>query len=128
MISMEDIAARAGVSRSTVSLVLNRRQAAARISDATSRRVLTAAADLGYQPNEMARAIATGKNHVLGFLSFHPDVEFVAAMMSGVLEEADAHGYIVKVMRLADEATNRRVIQRCVESRLAGVVSVYLPE
>lgn len=128
MISMDDIAEKAGVSRSTVSLVLNRRQASVRISEATSRRILSAAADLGYRPNEMARAVATGKNHVIGFLTFHPAVEFVAAMLAGALEEADTQGYLVKVMRLgSDQDANHRIIQRCVESRLAGVVAIYLP-
>jgi len=128
MISMSDIAEKAGVSRSTVSLVLNRRHEALRISEATSQRVLEAAAALGYRPNEMARAVATGKNHVLGFLAAEPSAEYIAAMLTGAIEEAQTQDYLVKVMRLGDDENDRRVVQRCIESRLAGVVCVYLQD
>lgn len=61
MVKMTDIAARAGVSQATVSLVLNNRTDGVRISDATRQRVIAAARELGYQRNEVARAMVTGR-------------------------------------------------------------------
>jgi len=59
------IAEEAGVSQSTVSLVL----AGHRLnSDATSRRVLEAAERLGYRPNLLVRGIQTGKTGTIGVL------------------------------------------------------------
>ena len=48
-----DVARRAGVSRTAVSLVLNGR-AAGNISEENQQRILAAAAELGYQPNSAA--------------------------------------------------------------------------
>jgi DNA-binding LacI/PurR family transcriptional regulator len=63
----EDVAARAGVSRTTVSFVLNDRPGAS-ISEATRQRVLVAAAELGYQPHASARGLAAGRTHTLGLV------------------------------------------------------------
>ena len=62
-----DVAARAGVSRTTVSFVLNDRPGA-NISATTRERVLEAAAELGYHPHASARGLAGGKSHILGFV------------------------------------------------------------
>lgn len=62
-----DVAARAGVSRTTVSFVLNDRPGAS-ISSTTRRRVLDAAAELGYHPHASARGLAGGKSHMIGLV------------------------------------------------------------
>jgi DNA-binding LacI/PurR family transcriptional regulator len=62
-----DVAARAGVSRTTVSFVLNDRPGA-NISVTTRERVLKAAAELGYHPHASARGLAGGKSQILGFV------------------------------------------------------------
>ena len=54
-----DVAARAGVSRTTVSFVLNRR-ADVKIPAETRQRVVDAAEELGYSPNASARWPAVG--------------------------------------------------------------------
>ena len=63
----QDVAARAGVSRTTVSFVLNDRPGAS-ISPSTRARVLAAAAELGYQPHAAARGLAVGRTHTLGLV------------------------------------------------------------
>jgi LacI family transcriptional regulator len=62
-----DVAARAGVSRTTVSFVLNGR-ADAKIPDATRERVLAAAAELGYVPHASARQLAGGRSHTIALV------------------------------------------------------------
>ena len=59
-----DVATRAGVSRTTVSFVLNGR-ADAKIPEATRQRVLDAAAELGYVPHASARQLAGGRSRTL---------------------------------------------------------------
>jgi LacI family transcriptional regulator len=59
-----DVAARAGVSRTTVSLVLNDR-AGATIPLDTRRRVRDAATELGYHPHGPARQLAGGRSHII---------------------------------------------------------------
>lgn len=61
-----DVAALAGVSRTTVSFVLNGRDTS--ISPATRARVLQAARQLGYHPHAPARQLAGGRSHTLGLV------------------------------------------------------------
>ena len=61
MITMRDIAVHTGVSRSTVSFVLNDKHSEMGVNEITRRRVLKAAKELGYRRNGLARAIATGE-------------------------------------------------------------------
>lgn len=72
-----DVARLAGVSRTTVSFVLNRR-AEARISPETRRRVMEAARELGYHANAPARQLAAGASRTLG-LVLRQSPEHVAA-------------------------------------------------
>ena len=62
-----DVAAVAGVSRTTVSFVLNER-ADVHIPETTRRRVIEAAAQLDYHPNSVARQLAGGASRALGLV------------------------------------------------------------
>ena len=62
-----DVAARAGVSRTTVSFVLNARTDAG-IPPGTWRRIEEAARELGYHPHGAARALAGGTSHTIGLV------------------------------------------------------------
>jgi DNA-binding LacI/PurR family transcriptional regulator len=122
IITMADIAREAGVSRATASYVLNDRATAVRISAETRRRVLEAARSLGYRRNELARAVVTGQNRVLGVLARMPGPEPKARILEGALEEAGSYGYFIKLLHHPHGEDIDEVARRCVEQRLAGVV------
>ncbi len=128
MITISDIASRAGVSRTTVSYVLNGRESGVRISEETRRRVQEAASAMGYRRNSLAHAVTTGKNPVLGFLACAPEGELVARLLAGALDEAEEASYFIKVLRLRHNTVNAEVIERCAELRLAGVIVLYLDQ
>ncbi len=67
VVTMQDVARRAGVALSTVSAALT---GARPVSVATRARVQAAAADLGYRPNALARGLASRRSHVLALT--HP--------------------------------------------------------
>ena len=69
MATISKVAERAGVSRTTVSHVLNH---ADRVSEALRTRVLQAVAELGYVPNPHARSLRTGKTNMVAILI--PDI------------------------------------------------------
>jgi LacI family transcriptional regulator len=64
--TINDVAARAGVSKRTVSRVMNEQP---NITADTRDRVLKAIERLGYRPNPAARRLASGKSHLIGL--FH---------------------------------------------------------
>ena len=64
-VNQKRIAEQAGVSQSTVSLVLSGRRVS---SDETSQRVLKAAERLRYRPNLLVRGIQTGKTRMIGVM------------------------------------------------------------
>ena len=69
-VSALDVARRAGVSRTTVSFVLNN-TIGKHISEKTRQNVLRAAQELSYRPDEMARKLAITKHHAVGLFISH---------------------------------------------------------
>lgn len=67
-ISISDVARSCGLSKTTVSKVMNRTQEELDIPDSTRQRVLDACRKLGYQPSWRARAFARGKTHTVGLI------------------------------------------------------------
>jgi DNA-binding LacI/PurR family transcriptional regulator len=63
--TLEEVAARAGVSRATASRVL---RGASNVSDQARTAVLTAAEDIAYAPNRAARSLVTGRSDSVAFL------------------------------------------------------------
>lgn len=119
---MSDIAQRAGVSRPTVSIVLNDRHETVGIAAETRERVLLAARELGYRRNALARAVKTGRSFTLGFLAGDADLEYSSRAFSGILDEADEKNYTVKRFRLYDRPEDQAIIERCSEHRLDGII------
>lgn len=66
--STYDVARLAGVSRTTVSFVVNDRPNA-NIPDETRERVWAAVAELNWRPNAIARGLSSQRSHTIGFLS-----------------------------------------------------------
>jgi LacI family transcriptional regulator len=96
-----DVAALAGVSRATVSFVLNDRPDM-KIRPATRRRVIEAAARLGYHPHAPARQLAAGSSLTLGLvLRQSPDQvagdALLAETLRGLATAARSAGYRVLV-------------------------------
>lgn len=127
MITMRDISIRAGVSRSTVSFVLNGKHSIMGVNEETRQRVLQTAEELGYRRNELARAVVTGKNRVFGFVirSEMMESEVAARILGGVMDEAEASHFSVQMIRLSGE-NDEEIIRRCVELRPTGVLGIFV--
>ena len=111
-----DVARRAGVSQSTVSLVLSGK-ARGRISARTEEAVRAAAAELGYRPNVAARALRTGVARSVALVV--PDITnpFFGRVLRGAQRAAQAAGYTVV---LVDIGNNRAWEAASVQALLAG--------
>lgn len=89
--TIKDIAARAGVSKTTVSFALNNPE---RISRETCSRILAIVDELGYVPNPVARMLTTKRLGALGLLLPQPIFEvmnnpYLCDVISGLGEECD---------------------------------------
>jgi LacI family transcriptional regulator len=122
MVTMNDVAAQAGVSQATVSYVLNDRNNGISIRAETRQRILETAAKMGYRRNDLARAMVTGKNYMLGFLTRNPSAEESLRVMVGAQEEANQNGYLIKLLPIPKDVDYRVCIERSIEQRLAGML------
>ena len=123
MITLQTIADRAGVSRAAVSLILNNRHTAVRISEATRCRVLAEARRQGYQRNEIARSMITGATQMIGFVPLYATEEYIFRIIVGAMEAADAAGYLIKLLPSADSPqAPGQIAEACIRNRLAGVI------
>jgi LacI family transcriptional regulator len=118
-ITIDVVAAEAGVSASTVSHVLNGRAATARISQATSERVRNAARRLGYTPNHAARSLRRQRTGIIAVLAWRLSSPFFADIATGVRNVAQQHGCQVGVIDAG--ATDREVEIRALASLRTGI-------
>lgn len=121
-VTIHDVAKAAGVSTSTVSLVLNGKLD--RMRPDTSERVLKAVADLGYSTNEMARALKTGYVPTIGLVVPTVANPFWGEFARCVEHAAEGKNY--QVLLCNSEGAPERE-RRYVESMLArGIRGVIL--
>ena len=96
-VSSRDVAREAGVSQSTVSLVVSGRTDT-RISEETRQRVLSAAQRLNYIRNSAARALVTGRTHRIGIVPTHPRSfldhgSYYGLLLDGMMEGVLRYNY-----------------------------------
>ncbi|MFF4606196.1 LacI family DNA-binding transcriptional regulator [Streptomyces sp. NPDC001339] len=89
MANIKDVAERAGVSVATVSRVLNGRSPVAE----TRERVLAAVRELGYRPNNVARALRTARTGALGLIISDLTNPFFTELADAVEDAARGLGY-----------------------------------
>src|SRR4029079_19687235 len=95
MASLADISRRAGTSVATASRVLN--GSTHPVSEATRARVMEAAADLGYQPSALARALVTRSSRIIGVIVNDIVDPYFAEIARGVAEVGADLGYLTMV-------------------------------
>lgn len=91
---ISDVAAAAGVSVTTVSLVMN--DVESRISEETRRRVREAARAVGYAPSSVARGLRTQQTRTVGLISDQiATTPFAGRMLAGAQDAARENGHLV---------------------------------
>ena len=123
--SIEDVAKRAGVSISTVSRVLNRRNL---VNPTTCKRVQQAIKDLGYRPNVFARGLMLRKSNIIGFVL--PDLhgEFYSEIIRGATQKAREMGYHLIISAVTAEDDGQDVLGMVGSQGLVDGVVVMVSE
>src|SRR5262249_2095116 len=89
-VTIDEVAARAGVSISTVSRVLNR---SVNVTEEATTRVLAVVAELGYVPQTAARHLAQGRTSTLGLLLPDIGTDFFSPLLRSINTAAAEAGY-----------------------------------
>lgn len=115
---LEDVAAAAGVSTASVSLVL---RDAPGPSAATRERVLAVARDLGYRPDRAASALARRRTHLLGVV-LDVTSPFHAELVADLHETGDHLGYDILLSTVTPARSEQRATETLVDSRCEALV------
>jgi LacI family transcriptional regulator len=122
--TLSDVAARATVSVTTASYVLNGRWEEMRISEEAVDRVRAAAADLKYRPNRSARNLRTASTATIGVISDQvASGSFANQMLTGVAAEARRHKHLVVIGESeGDPATEALLVEELLDRQVDGIV------
>ncbi|GAA0547618.1 substrate-binding domain-containing protein [Chitinophaga japonensis] len=126
--SLKDVAKKAGVAPSTVSLVLNGKARQRRISDALAARIESVAREVGYQPHPVAVNLRTGQSKTLGLIVESISGSFFASLARTIEAEADSYGY--KVLYCSTENNpqkGKELIQMMLKQQVDGYLVTPAP-
>jgi LacI family transcriptional regulator len=122
--TQKDVADKAGVSRSTVSYVLNdQKELKIPISDETRQRVMDAVAELGYEPDARAQSLRRGSSKTVGVILPVIQNPFFWQTLSGVsnaLQDAGYGLYLSHPPQHPQEETN--TINNLIRQRVDGLI------
>lgn len=123
MASLKTIAEQSGVSKTTVSFVLNGRGDEKNISTETQRRIQDTAKRLNYQPNQLARSLSMGRSYTIGFVV--PDISnpFFGKIARLVEQYANEKAYSVMIASTDEEPSREKKILESFQNRqIDGVI------
>ncbi len=119
-----DVAARSGVSKSTVSNVIRGAHA---VSPEVRDRVLAAVAELGYRPNGIARQLVQRRTSTLGVLVGDLGNPFYGELVKLLERHAHAQGFTTMVCNTDGSAEREAArVEAFLELRVAGLVLLQL--
>jgi len=115
------VAQRAGVSQSAVSRVFT---PGASASARTAEKVRQAAADLGYRPNMMARAMITGKSRIIGLVVAYLDNQFYPLALQLLSKALQEKGYHILVFSASNsQGAAEEVMQELLDYQVDGIIT-----
>ncbi|WP_130909131.1 LacI family DNA-binding transcriptional regulator, partial [Pseudomonas antarctica] len=120
MVTMDDVASRAGVSTSTVSHVLNGTR---KVSAATVQAVQRAIAELGYIPNTLARSLARSSTSTIGVAISALSNHYFSEMVHAIEAECTKHGFMMLFVDPRDDPEQElRVVAALHHRRVDGIL------
>jgi LacI family transcriptional regulator len=118
--TIEDVAIKACVSKSTVSRVLNN---SAKISEQTVRRVLDAVQQLNYEPNNIARSLSKKKTHTIGVVLEDLLNTFFTEVVGGIETTLKKAGYSMFLTNTAYDYENEvKLTRMLMRNKVDGIL------
>lgn len=121
--TMKDVAKVAGVSQSTVSLIVNEKPNA-NIPESTRERVWNAVKELGFRPNALARGLRSDRSGIIGFITDElVTTNFAGLIVKGSQDAAWLQRKILMLVNLDDrEGMAKEAIEKMLIHRVEGLI------
>lgn len=124
--TLADVAAAAGVSRSTASRALND---SPRISEATKQRIRDIAHQINFVPNARGRALAVGRSETIAMLVTEPLSELFSdptygAFLSGITEQLSESEYLPVLLQASTPHERERVVRHFERRSFDAVIDI----
>lgn len=113
-----DVAKLANVSQSAVSRTFT---PGASVSEKTRERVMTAASELGYRPNALARSLISGRSRMIGLVIAYLENHFYSIVIEQLSRLLQSRGYHV-LLFMTEPGQQDEVIQEILQYQVDGVV------
>ncbi|WP_245271071.1 LacI family DNA-binding transcriptional regulator [Hoeflea phototrophica] len=117
-VTSEDVARHANVSQSAVSRAFT---PGASVSLKMREKILKSAAELGYRPNALARAMISGKSGLIAMLVAYLDNQFYPVMLEQLSRRLQASGYQV-LLFMTEPGDQDEVVGRILQYQVEGIV------
>jgi DNA-binding LacI/PurR family transcriptional regulator len=122
MTKLSDVAKKVGVSTATASLVFNNRPG---VNAKTRKRVLSAAAELGYVPNNVARSLAMNQSRTIGLIVTDIENPFFGSLTRHIDEHARRNRFsLLLALSGDDHALEDRIIETFIGECVDGIIVV----
>src|SRR5512141_3289234 len=120
-VTLQDVAALAGVSAKTVSRVVNKQ---GEIKESTRQRIQAAIDELGYRPNILARSLIHQRTNTLAVVAWGIDYFGPSRTMIGIEQQADDLGYSLFLGLVSDPENHEHehVLDTVLSRRVDGII------
>ena len=122
-VTLSEIAKKLGVSKTTVSRAFNN-SPGARISETMRTRIIETCAKAGYQPNFMARALASSRTYVIGAVFINISSPEIGQLVEAAEHVARDHDY--HLLLCSTRADVQREVRECAMLRQRGVEGLII--
>ncbi len=130
--TLRDVAERAGVSKMAVSAALSGYSGNVRLSASTRTRILEAARQLGYTPNEVARSLRRQRTDIIalycGYGYLNASLPFLSEIIGGVQEGCDEHKKDLLLHGVFRGQSVQDIHLACVSGKTDGLILNAAPQ
>ena len=120
-VTAAQVAAHAGVSQSAVSRAYTK---GASVSPKTMEKGRSAATELGYRPNVLARAMASGRSRVIGLVVAYLENQFYPDALEKLSNALQEEGFHVLVFMASQAAGNiDTVVEEMIDHQVEGIIA-----
>ena len=120
-VTIVDVAAKAGVSKTTISRYLNGKFEY--MSEESRQRIADVIEELGYRPNSLARSLKSKQSFVLGVIVSDITSPFSPILLKGISDCCDRFGYRILIANSDDEPRKERdYIMSMIDQSVDGII------